>query len=575
MSQTNSGAKAITATAERVHLLLAGDGYYSVPPYQRDYSWEPEQTSKLLDDVLRAAEPDSGTYFLGAMVFVVTNEDNRRYEVLDGQQRFASLLLLLRALQGLLVDRGASASTTSQIETIVFAPDVYGNTPTGEPFAHIQLNDEDRAYFEETLEKFKPPQAQRGSHKLIRKAYEYFQEKLNEKLPTSQDELDEYWVAMRKGLASRLYVIRVEVRDAVDAQLVFEALNSAGMDLTAADLIKNHVLSAVPEQQFEQTYAHWRSVVDNVGDDLLTRYLRASWNSKFSFAREAELYKQVRERVVSSAGPGSTKTSAAAYVDDLDEESVDWVDLRNPDGASWINTYPDLRDDLNDLWALDARLVYVPLLALRDTTRSSPKDLEKAVRWFRDFYVRHTIIGGKAANEVEEDYSKWAVQLRDGKISLEQIRSSLATLCPDDSSFKSSFKDFQVKRLLTARVLLARINDSVNKDNKLSQTILSGQKIHVEHVIPQKPNDEWVAFLKAEGTEHDDVVNSIGNLTLLLGPKNIRAANKSFADKKPKYVATEAPINQYLSGLQAFGKQQVVTRAELLAEFAVDVWKRP
>jgi len=92
-------------------------------------------------------------------------------------------------------------------------------------------------------------------------------------------------------------------------------------------------------------------------------------------------------------------------------------------------------------------------------------------------------------------------------------------------------------------------------------------------VIPQKPSKEWDAFLKKEGTQHDDVVNSIGNLTLLLGPKNIRASNKPFSDKRPQYKASQAPINEYLSTLSKFGRAEVEERARKLADIAAKVWK--
>lgn len=557
---TTEQVKDINAQAERLYALLAGDGYYEVPPYQRDYSWEAEQWSKLADDFLRAGS-DGKTNFLGAMVFVIENESNRRYEVLDGQQRFATLLLLLRALQLTLQQRGAGSTTMSQIENMVFAPDVYGNTDTGDPFVHIQLNDEDREYYTTTLTDGTAPDPMRGSHKLIKKAFEFFIQKFDDHVPHDPDELNDYWSELRKGLASRLYIIRVEVRDAVDAQMVFEALNSAGVDLTAADLVKNHLLRTVPKTTFDSAYAHWRSMVEQVGDEYLSRYLRASWNSKYDFAREAELYREVTDLVVASPGKSGRKVSAATYVMELDEESLNWVDLRNADGASWASQHPDLRDDLNDLRSLDARLVYVPLLALREVFKTDVREFAKAVRWFRDFYVRHTIVGGRAANEVEEDYSKWATQIRKGAMTLPELHGHLVALSPNDASFEASFESMQVKRLLTARVLLARVNDSVNKSNTLSQTIMSGQKIHVEHVIPQKPNSEWEKFLKDRKINHDEVVNSVGNLTLLLGPKNIRASNKSFEEKKPKYVATEAPINKYLATLSEFGSAELESKA--------------
>jgi len=208
------------------------------------------------------------------------------------------------------------------------------------------------------------------------------------------------------------------------------------MDLTAADLVKNYVLSVVPETLFDTTYKHWRSMVDNIGDDQLSRYLRASWNSKYEFARQADLYREVSKRVVATPGNSKTKTGASSFVKSLDDESIDWEDLRNPDGTNWMAPYPDLREDLNDLRLLDARLVYVPLLALRAAHRTEPKEFAKAVRLFRDFYVRHTIVAGRAANEVEEDYSKWAGKIRGKTMSLSQLQANLHALSPDDKTFK-------------------------------------------------------------------------------------------------------------------------------------------
>lgn len=152
MATKQSTTKAIRADAERLNTLLAGDAYYKVPPYQRDYRWEAEQTSKLFNDVTRSAKKGEGAYFLGAMVFVIEDEANRRYQVLDGQQRFASLLLLLRALQSVLEGRGAGTTTISQMVGMITPQDIYDNN-NGDPFVHIQLNDEDRAFFNSTIKK--------------------------------------------------------------------------------------------------------------------------------------------------------------------------------------------------------------------------------------------------------------------------------------------------------------------------------------------------------------------------------------------------------------------------------------
>lgn len=561
-------AERIRARAESLLGLLAVDTSYEVPPYQRDYSWDIEATTRLFEDVTRVPEgPES--YFLGAMVFVVLDDKQNRFEVLDGQQRFASLLLMLRALQRVLEDRHVSASKYNHILSMLRPADIHNNH-AGEDFVHIQMNDDDREFFNVTIETGETPEPERRSHRLIRDALELFLAKFQEAVPGDPAGAEDYWKSLRRRMTEDLYVIRVEVGDEADAQLIFEALNTAGMDLTASDLIKNHVLRQMSNKdQRNKTYQVWRSMVETIGDDDLTRYLRASWNSMHEFAREGDLYKLVKKQVIPSGGSGHTKP--AEYVAILEKEAGNWLDIQSPDAATWAGSHSNLREHLQDLKEMDSRLALVPLLAL---FAAHPKDfalLEDASRLFRDFYVRHTIVGQRAANEVEQRYSEWAAKIRKGKLTVADLRKELQKLSPSDAEFEGNFAKFEIKRQATARVLLARLNDSVKKDNVISKTITDGKKIHLEHVIPQKP-EKWETFLAAENLRHEDVINRLGNLTLLLGTRNIQASNKVFKDKVATYKASEAPINEYLASLSNFGAAELEERSKRLAKFAVSVW---
>lgn len=566
---------AVEATSQPLFKLLTGPTYDEVPPYQRDYSWEVEQTTRLLADVIPRADGRREPYFLGAMVFVRDDDVEEKFEVLDGQQRYATLLLLLRALEEVLRSRLSEEALKRMTVTIgaMLTPADSQGRNNGESFVHLRLNDADREYFETVIKHGKLESPTRGSHKLIKGAYERFLKFFQEAVPADAGDAEDYWIEFKDRLVKDLYIIRVDVSAEIEAQELFEALNSAGMDLTAADLVKNLVLRTLrkegSEGDFKQGYDNWRSAVEDVGDKELPRFLRVFWNSKYGFAREARLYRDLRSRLEEEKSKNARKQFVKGLLADLSKEAQIWSDLQTKGQSAGAGSSA-LRDDLQDLQALDAKLVYVPLLAWW-AKHDDQGSRERVARLLRDFFVRHTIVGKRAPNEVEELYSQWAMEIRSGSMTEAKLQQSLERLSPSNEEFKAAFKALELRKLAYARVLLARLNDSQNRDNSISKTIIEGKEVHVEHIIPQQP-EHWAATLKGEGLEHGDVVDRIANLTLLVGKRNIAISNKPFQDKKPEYSKSGAPLNAYLAELDKFGKVEIEVRAARLAEWAERVW---
>lgn len=562
---------AITAHEEKLLNILWGPNLYEVPKYQRNYAWDSEQTSELWRDVLRTAQ-GTESYFLGSMVFVET-DTSVVFEILDGQQRFASLSLMLAAVRDELKDRKDGSAYLKNIQDTLTTMDLSGRFGHKET-TRLHLNERDLSYFEGIVGLGSISTPKYSSHRLIKKAYDYYRTQVAELVDQKGQDLEALWTTFVEAFSERLYVIRIDVGDIVNAQMVFEALNSAGLDLTVADLIKNYILREVPQSSRDAAYKSWTAIADLVEDDAaLTSFIRTYWNSAHEFARKDQLYKKLRDRV-SKPPLSSGQVDVSAFIKEMQQESQEWTTLQNAGLAGPAVKIEPINQDLQDLRIMGASLVNVPLLALRSQFRADLTSFGKAVRWLRDFHVRHTIVGKRAANEIEEPYSQWAIRLRAGKMTLDELYDRLVRLSPRDGEFEENFRALKIKNARVARLLLARINDAADPSNNITQTVATGGRVNLEHIVPQDPT-KWQPFLDAEKMEHEEIVSNIGNLTILVGPKNMEISNKVFADKQVQaYAQGEniAPINSKLAIWPQFGAAELKERQEWLAKYALTVW---
>lgn len=563
-------SQGINAHEEPLFKVLWGVDILEVPPYQRNFAWDEEQVGALWDDAFRTSR-GSDVYFLGSVVLVKTKHAGV-YELLDGQQRLASLLLMLAAFRDVLKDERPKSDQIATIQTALTRMDMsgrYGHKMT----ARLHLNHRDRTYFASVVGDASIPEPEFASHRLLKKAYEYFKGRIEKLVKEGQDP-EALWESLRTAFTDRLYIIRIEVGDEVQAQMIFEALNSAGLDLTQADLIKNYLLRETPGHERDAAYKAWSSVADQIEESThLTNFVRVYWNSAYSFARKDELYKRIKEGV-KKPPLSSTQVDVKSFLTNMKNEAQEWIALQTSSLTGPGAETEQANDDLRELRELGAVLIFVPLLALRKVYAGDMATFARSVRWFRDFYVRYTIVGKKAANEVEEPYSRWAISLRNGTLKAEDVYDELVKLSPTDDEFEEAFRNLSVRTLKVGRVLLARINDAADPTNNITKTMSSGKRVHLEHIVPRSP-EKWQVFLDAEGLKHEEVVHSIGNMTLLVGSRNISISNSEFGKKQRDAYAQGrniAPINEELATAKQFGKAELEARKKWLASRARSVW---
>ncbi len=233
-----------------IGLLDSEDTQFYIPVFQRSYTWSKAQCDELWRDMLKSASEECD-HFTGA-VLCMPEPDGLSYQVVDGQQRLATLTLLMVALRNFLGERDASIMglDATTIEATYFgSPDK----------PRLTMNEADNP----TLRSLEfPTYAQpdgRARAQKLKDSVAFFRKRLDD------PELD--LLSLWKGVRS-LNCIFVELDTGDNAQVVFESLNSKGVQLTTADLCRNYLLAGLPQAEQVRLYEDfWEPIEDLFGDD--------------------------------------------------------------------------------------------------------------------------------------------------------------------------------------------------------------------------------------------------------------------------------------------------------------------
>ena len=163
---------------------IIGNGKtYTVPPYQRDYSWKQDQWEDLWNDIL-AIEESGGGHYMGSIV--LQNMGDKRYHVIDGQQRFSTLTLIVLAVihqLSLLIQRGIDPDNNRERVSLLQKKFIGDKDPGSLTYSSkLKLNENNDSFFQSNLLVFRPPtnvHVLQDSNRLIWQAYTFFIEKVS------------------------------------------------------------------------------------------------------------------------------------------------------------------------------------------------------------------------------------------------------------------------------------------------------------------------------------------------------------------------------------------------------------
>lgn len=497
------------AEESTISQILTDQIVYSIPPYQRPYSWERENVRQLLEDLWDAYESQEQEYFIGSII-TIEKAKNKHYDVVDGQQRLTTLNLILARLRDHIEDDAAKAELGKRVR-----PRNPLSGATESPRLLLRKTDQDffRRYVLDAqplpprtvLEQCAAPQRRIAEN--ITEIDGFFAHKDQQTLKL-----------FANALLSQVYVVRVTTENWQSAYRLFNVLNARGMPLNNSDLIKNALFDKLGSQaaRSAELEDRWLELEDLIGIESLDKFLGHYRVLRVPARPDFSLHEEFEKKVI------GTHNDPFVVLDALIDAARHYARIGDTAGFSDVLTQQALRALQRvqyDDW-IPALLAYLlkPVAGLDE--REFVELLEKITmqNWVRR-------LGGTARQTV---YFRLIVAINNAKPA-QEVREIFGA-----SANQPEFLD-----LLSGEIygkpfdlaVLLRLEEAA-VDNSVTKTF--NHRISIEHVLPQRAKDPyWTQHF--DENQHAHWRHRLGNLTLLAGNRNHKAQGFDFDRKKSVY----------------------------------------
>lgn len=550
-------------------LLAIEEQQFRIPPYQRPYSWTSEQVDDLWEDLRENA---SSGHFLGSVVLSTEHED--RPLVIDGQQRLTTLMILMSVLRDACHDRGLT-DLVARINQRLTAD----NLAEGDDYFKFKTGSVNWPVFRDFILRGPDDSKRRalstiGSldhDTLARNAalidnFSRLRGHVSDHLEGLSSDAQADWLkTFDKALVGKVEVVVIEVRDLADAFLLFETLNDRGMQLSAADLLKSHLLGQIAkkasEGEVEEAALEWDAMLEDLGVNVdVSRFLRHYLLGSLQTVKKDEVFGHFKSLVA--------KNDADWVLSDIRKAAKLYGEFEDPSRLKHEPT----RRVLTDLQTLRATVCYVALLPARRYL--SEEDFVEFAKLTEILTYRYSSVIGLGTNDLERKYRDASHLLNISKGGdLDKARAILIVAMPDSKTFKLAFEGMRMGTQYLVRYTLQRIEEHVAPS--VEKKIKANSLVHIEHIMPQKLSDSWRSSLGRNVEFHDEYINKYGNLTLLFWSLNIPASNNGFSVKKEFYKKSQVEITTQLLAQGRWGLEQIDERQRWLAGLADEVWAVP
>lgn len=545
--------------------IINGTTQFVIPVFQRDYSWTEGHCEQLWKDVRRiASDPAERGHFLGSFVYVSTGDSSAgftRWLLIDGQQRLTTLTLLITALRDHIEDIGWTGSEHGPTGKRLDAYFLKNVQEDGERLHKLVLRRHDQATLRALLDRAEVPAT---ISERIRDNYDYFRERLLEADPE----------AVYQGIG-RLVVVDVTLdRGIDDPQLIFESLNSTGLDLSQSDLIRNFILMRLPEREQTRLYETYWSKIESLfrgSERMFDAFVRdyIALRTQASKQEKAdEIYFAFRREFGSI---GSDPASLDGLLQDL---------LRFARYHAAFSIAADAPPELREPLARLRRLVDVPatlvmrLFECQDVHRTLSIGQFAEALGLIESYVFRRAICGEQTRGYWQVFANLAYRVSSDR-PLESLQVGLARLAdsyrfPDDDEFRKALEERDIYHKRVCFDLLDRLENHGSKE--MSDT----SKYSIEHIMPQneKLPAEWRQML-GEGWQEvqREWLHRLGNLTLT--GYNSTYSDRPFDEKKTipgGFSESSVRLNKYVREQSVWTSREMKARGEELASRALGIW---
>ena len=546
---------------------------FVIPVYQRNYDWKPENCGRLFDDLVEVAKTGRKEHFFGS---IVSQTPRGVRVVIDGQQRITTVFLLLAAIRAQLKAGVVVAEDDELAEDI---EDYYllDKKHKKEQKLRLKLVKSDSEAFKAILDE-KEDEYIQGSN--VTQNFLYFCGRLAGMDDVTVDDLYE--------AIKTLCVIDIKLDEADDAQLIFESLNSTGLDLSEADKIRNYVLMNLDQERQEAYYEdYWNKVELNTGyevSEYIRFYLAARQGKTPAIKKVYPAFRAYANKNFHDPEGSVLEIRTQALLEELLRYSKHYRNCIHPNTGS-----ESIDAALRAIHLFDASVTMPYILNLLEYRSLGKIDDTSvaAVLWTLDSYLfRRWVCGvpANALNKICETLHSEALKGVDDGSGYVEVAKYLIThksgtgRFPEDNEFLYALNTRDFYRIGNRKFYLYdRLENGKSRERVKVVEGLENGSFSVEHVMPQTLSAQWKKALGDDWERiHEEWLHKMANLTLTA--YNSDYSNRLFEQKRDMEAGFKGSgfrMNQWIAKQDFWGEVQMKEREKMLEEQFLSLWPYP
>lgn len=565
-----------------IYEIFSSDGnfYYTIPKYQREYTWSCREWEALYDDI----SENNDEYFIGSIICIPLGDTINPYlEVIDGQQRLTTISLFLTAIYTRLKDHVKYLSEDDGDVLPSLRKSLKSKNSPNEmklvpQVQNFNKDDYDYLLNEVGLRKVTAPKHAYYSMRKIARCYTYYLKRLNKEMEGMDGDSAVNFLLGKYNKVKQAMLVKIEVSTHSDAYVLFESLNNRGTPLTAIDLMKNLIMARAESNNLtiDDCFNRWQMLLGNLSDDygIQERFFRHYYNA-FKH-RLNEPFQSDNDRKKDPLGVVATRSNLLNIFENLiNKDLPSFLDdiLHCGQIYSWLilqdsteTTYRKALEDLDHIQGAPSYLLLMYLMRNKKELAITENHINQLIRLLAKYFVRRNITDYPNTRDLTRIFMDIISKIEE----LDSVGNDVMTLivgmlstpsnCASDEQFRRSLEgDVYKDNVGATRYILCKLAESaMTQETWTDLWKRTDKKVFVwtiEHIFPEGENIPqcWVDMI-ANGNKSlaqkylEEYTHKIGNLTIT--GYNSTLGNKSFEEKRDRKSKDGKRFIGYKNGLE-------------------------
>ncbi|HEE9844807.1 TPA: DUF262 domain-containing protein [Clostridium perfringens] len=565
--------------------LLSNKFLFEIPDYQRAYSWTKENLKQLVEDIWESVELNKARgnkefdqyepYFLGSIVLCskeYKDDGCGIYDVIDGQQRLTSIIMLIAAIRDL-IDNEEYKKVLSDL--IYQKPNVLMGIKES---IRVKARGKEEEFFKkyiltnggtELVKDLDMEELSEAKQNMVN-AIEVFRDSFfNEEGELLEEKLNEFIVY----LLQKVVLVVITTESFTSAFRLFNVINARGLPLTDSDLLKSENLRVMnPEIRKEYTDI-WESHEQDLGKEKLDQIIGFMRTMKLKNKVEESVYEEFSKKIFRNE-PEYLGVNFVNHLTAVKALYDKYIIDGNLEGVSEEEKsyYKNLINIMREFLPYDDWMAAVIRFAEKF---NDDKLVLEFVKVLEKRLVIDWVNGNSFADRLNRVYG--ILEVIEEKDSLEEIKEApvfLYDLERTTAYFENALNDidfYSKGRMMIPKYIFVRLD----MEKRANEVLDYSDKIMIEHVLPRNAKEAyWKDNFSAD--QRRNWANKFGNLVIITGAKNTRANNKPFAEKVEQYLSKKSDfaITKEVLELSDWNMDSLKDRHESLVNRALELWTK-